>query len=136
MFRFISIIKENKKANYIFDLRLDKGNKRLIIILITIMIYLLLFCIKGFISEGLIIFDTIKPIILLQLINYTIKFKRKIGVTKEGIVYCFTLIKWEDIENYEFKDCNLLIINYRWYFSFERNYYNDIYTFLKMHLNI
>ncbi|OOB76113.1 hypothetical protein AXF41_13090 [Clostridium haemolyticum] len=124
---FFRIIKKNNTNKYDFILKTEKGNKRLIIMIIVIICILSFRCLKKF-----TIIDS-APIV--ALLSYVINYKKVIGLNSKGLGYYYDIIKWEDIFKYEFKDKKLLIINDRFYFEFENNQYNDISNFIKMHLN-
>ncbi|CAG7839562.1 hypothetical protein Z959_12655 [Clostridium novyi B str. ATCC 27606] len=124
---FFRIIKKNNTNKYDFILKTEKGNKRLIIMIIVIICILSFRCLKKF-----TIIDS-APIV--ALLSYVINYKKVIGLNSKGLGYYYGIIKWEDIFKYEFKDKKLLIINDRFYFEFENNQYNDISNFIKMHLN-
>lgn len=124
---FFRIIKKNNTNKYDFILKTEKGNKRLIIMIIVIICILSFRCLKKF-----TIIDS-APIV--ALLSYVINYKKVIGLNSKGLGYYYGIIKWKDIFKYEFKDKKLLVINDRFYFEFENNQYNDISNFIKMHLN-
>ncbi|KLU74584.1 hypothetical protein [Clostridium botulinum] len=121
------IIKKNNTTKYDFILKTEKGNKRLVIMILVIISILSFRCMKNF--------TIIDSAPILALLAYVINYKKVIGLTPKGIVYYYCIIKWEDIFKYEFKDKNLLIINDKFYFEFQKEKYNDISNFIKVHLN-
>ena len=124
---FFKIIKKNNTKKYDFILKTEKGNKRLVGIILVIICILSFRCFKKF--------TIVDSAPILPLLSWVINYTKSIGLTSKGVVYYNHIIKWEDIFKYEFKDKKLLIINDKFYFEFEETQYNDISNFIRMHLN-
>lgn len=127
LLRLFQISKENKNFKYDFNLELYKGDKGLVGIIIVFLGLIFVMFLKDSRGVGVSI-----PILLAYVVN----MKKNMGLNKEGIVHYKKLIKWDEIQDYEFKNKCVLIVNNKFYFQFKKQYYKHISNFIKLHLSI